>query len=208
MAHREYSERRMEKFWTGDGANLAEAFLTAKEMPEVYQRLQENMAAVNQRFGKPLNFNVGGYDKNSRIVIMGSTVIRGVPNVVVVVPNLINMDDALRKSGYEKDVLFVSMVVDIIHELDHLRYNSPPDCFESRKPFSAEEAIARESEAWDYTCRYTISVVVEKYGRVVNPNHADIYRHWLNCRRGENIAEWQAGIRRVYAPAYKAAHLE
>ena len=169
-------------------------------MPEVRQRFFEGLESVGKRFGvKNLEIRLQTkYDEN-RGVMWGAQVENDLPVVVIILPNLLNLERLLRREikEYKKEVLQLSVLVGILHETDHLRYNTR-EHLQKGRPFSVEEVVANEKQAWGYTCRYTIAPLVEKYGKVLDPNHMAFYRDWIESGRDENSGTWEEKIRKAY----------
>lgn len=200
LSHREYADKQMQIFWNENfGHQLEQLNQLTQTMPEIHQRLLENQEAISKRFGKNLEIRLQmAYEKNKNIM-QGAQVENGAPRLVIVLPNVLNLDDLLRKEvkEYRKEVLQISVLVGMLHELDHLRYN-PPEHLQKDSPLSAEGLAAGEKQAWGYTCRYTIAPLIERYGKTLSPNALAFYRDWVDSDRDENSKAWEERIRKVY----------
>ncbi|MFA5878496.1 MAG: hypothetical protein WC845_03980 [Candidatus Staskawiczbacteria bacterium] len=200
MRYGHYSDNELKSFWINNfGLKLEKLRTFAEQFPEVKQRFDEGFEIIGNIYGKPINIKfVLGYTDHRDVMWYSGVGDKGAPMVFIVLPNVMNLDawfgviDSDYRKG-QKELLYTAVLVGVMHELDHLRLN-----MKNRSPSDVDELVLGEKQAWAETCQYTISPLIEKYNRKVDPDSFFFYRKWIASGRDKKSQLWEAEIRKEY----------
>lgn len=199
-----YTAEEQQAFWAEHFPNFLDWFFQGGlPFPELNERCAMLRGLIQQRYGKDLHINlVTTYNPDSPAVLAGNYIKEGVPELELVVSNVINLHNAFRASGDPewKPRLQNGVLVSMMHEMDHLAYGYTSE-FGKRSPL--EELVEDERRAWALTCEHTLRILVEHCHAPLNSSDMQYYHHWLVCNRDENDPRWKEGLWNVYSVTRK-----
>lgn len=198
-------------------------FKERHSMPMINDRFKALKTAINKKYGQYPTMDytnayyfvaktgitsekIVKYGVPKDIIIVpgvsaGNTVEKGVPRVYIIVPAYLDFIASAKKAKVSalliQEVVGNSLVIDVMHELDHLAYDSP---FTSKT--TPEEFNRAEARAWAETCQNTIRHFVRAKSPIPD-DHLAIYTKW-NVTGSIMRREWQDFISEKYAKKNRA----
>lgn len=164
--------------------------------PEIQERYDLLAQKIQQQYGKGYVLNpVGKYHPSSKLVSMAAGIENRNPTITLSMPSVMDMWEAWRTLGLREDSIEVLVVVDLLHELDHLAGGGLPDGGTSY-PF--EKWIENETRTWGETCEYTLRPLIEMYKEPLSPREQTYYQMWVRSKRNADSPVWKNFIRGQY----------
>ncbi len=196
---RRYTEEELKRFWN-DQCKVVEEFVLHGQfrVPELSERYHTLHALVVERYHSSFRANwVMDYDPASVDTITGCSVKDGAPQIEVMLAKAADLSIEYRARGDRqwKERLENSLVVGILHELDHLTCEgaTPPA---QQPPFDVR--VEAERRAWAQTCEHTLRVLIERYNAPLGTSEELYYLKWVNAGRNLDSPQWIEAMREAY----------
>ncbi len=152
-------------------------------LSKIQERYDLLAQKIQQQYGKGYILNpVNKYHPSSKLVAMAASVEATNPTITLSMPSVMDMWEAWQKLGLREDSIEVLIVVDFLHELDHLAGGGLP---EEGSAYPFEKWIENETRTWGETCEYTLRPLIETYKEPLSPREQTYYRLWV--RGGNNV---------------------
>jgi hypothetical protein len=187
-----------EEFWQDNLSELFEEklFPLKYEISFVNERLKLLRDEVWKRFGKTLNVSlVTVYNPSSRLILFGASSKKGLPNIDIVIPVVIDVYLMHRKGDMSdwRKIFEVDMIISLFHELEHLAYG------DLGLKVKLVELARSEADIWAMTCEDTVGPLVDRYRVVLSKTIQFMCTNWLQSGRDKDSFRWQSFITRIYS---------
>jgi len=195
MAQVIYSESEMHMFWQFHLEKIVmEEIVGGKyPIPAINDRYRALLNKIIARDKKPFGIQASIlYDEYSNSVVSGVSIDH--TTIVIFVPAIMDVYKGLQSAksvDWEKQ-FEATIVISILHEVDHFAGKNSESYGESRK-----DLIKEESRAWAETCEHTISVFINA-GYPLDPSSTLFYKNWVSCGKRNN-KNWKSFIATCYS---------
>ena len=187
----------LQAFWNEHCKSIEEFIMAGSfRIPEIAQRRQTLSNLIALRYGSNLRVHlVSNYHRWGPRVGAACGEDAGVPSLDIIVPHAFDAFVRFRMTGLRdwQERLEMRLVIEVIHELDHLAYGYLISS-------ASLDAIAdNERRAWAQTCEHTLSILVERYHAPIDEGDRLFYLLWVESGRDVNSPRWIQGVREAHA---------
>ncbi len=192
-----YTVDQIHAFWdTNLNHIIMEQIMAGKyPIPEIQKRSSEMNRFIANTYPKGIAIHPSWmYNKHSKSVFAGNTVIDGQASISIFVPSFMDEYPSYAKALDGKRMFEVLVVCMFLHEQEHLQKNSLPK--------DIEELVVNEADTWAKTCQTVLAEFVKR-GYPLDLSSRYYWNDWVICGK-QNGECWKNKIRKAYNPvAYR-----
>lgn len=194
-----YTDTELHSFWDNKlKAIVVDGCLNMKlPYPELNSRVNELTKSILSRTGKLIHLRLEPeyHEYSNRVLAAaGMSKATGEAEIEIFVPAMIDEFEriASRKRPDTELVFKSNIIIVILHEMEHLTYNSPEN--------GTTVDIEEESRAWAETFRYSIIPLYETHRLPIASIQWQLYPAWKACDGNSDSPLWKDAIRKAYKP--------